>query len=106
MTSNPQKHRNLGEPNDWDKVASRQNRMLRLLQHSTIDPVSYAGLAYCGRDQCGRVGCSEACWFGTARRQAAEMPPSGLSSNNMKARFTSYGSGSRIGAVCPASCTV
>jgi hypothetical protein len=47
--------------------------MLRLLQHSTIDPVSYAGLAYCGRDQCGRVGCSEVCWFGTARRQAAEI---------------------------------
>jgi hypothetical protein len=49
-----------------------QRSMLRLLRGSSIDPISYVGLEYCGPEHCGRVGCSEACWFGSLRRQNKE----------------------------------
>jgi hypothetical protein len=50
-----------------------QKEMLQLLKQSQVDPISYAGLEYCGPDHCGRVVCSEACWFGTLRRRIPEV---------------------------------
>jgi hypothetical protein len=51
-----------------DDVDRLQKEMLKLVAKSSADPVSYAGLAYCGPNYCARVGCSEACWFGKRRR--------------------------------------
>jgi hypothetical protein len=54
-------------------VEAMQDKMLRLLKQSTVDPISYVGLEYCGPDRCGRLNCSEACWFGTLRRRIPEV---------------------------------
>jgi hypothetical protein len=57
-----------------EQVRRRQSRMLRLLQHSSVDPNWYAGLDSCRLDYCGRVNCLEACPFGTLRRRLNEIP--------------------------------
>ena len=49
-----------------------QKEMLQLVAQTSADPISYAGLAYCGPNHCARAGCSEACWFGTRRRRIAD----------------------------------
>lgn len=60
---------------DWEpitKVKSLQNDMLNVLKRTSVDPLSYMGLEYCGPKRCGRVGCSEACWYGSLRRRIAD----------------------------------
>jgi hypothetical protein len=52
------------------QIDAVQTEMLQLLNQSTVDPISYAGLEYCNSEHCGRVNCSEACWFGRLRRQS------------------------------------
>jgi hypothetical protein len=54
------------------EVKSLQNDMLNVLRRTSVDPLSYVGLEYCGPKRCGRVGCSEACWYGTLRRRIAD----------------------------------
>jgi hypothetical protein len=56
------------------RVQRRQARMLRLLQHSSVDPNWYAGLDACRLDYCGRVNCLEACPFGALRRRLRQVP--------------------------------
>jgi hypothetical protein len=51
-----------------------QKDLLACLEKSGQDPISYAGLAYCGPQGCGRVGCSEACVYGNARRRRLAAP--------------------------------
>jgi hypothetical protein len=53
-------------------VQAKQERMLRLMKRSHVDPMAYVGLEYCSPNHCGRVACSEACWFGTLRRRIPE----------------------------------
>jgi hypothetical protein len=57
---------------DLADVERLQKDMLACLQKSNQDPISYAGLVYCGPRGCGRVGCSEACWYGAGRRLRSE----------------------------------
>jgi hypothetical protein len=54
------------------EVENLQRDMLNVLQRSSVDPVLYSGLEYCGPKRCGRVGCSEACWYGALRRRIAD----------------------------------
>lgn len=61
--------------NSFAEADRRQTEMLELLRNSSVDPIAYAGLASCGPTHCGRVGCSEACWFGAARRWAKQVGP-------------------------------
>jgi hypothetical protein len=60
--------------NDLTAVERLQQDMLACLRKSGQDPISYAGLAYCTPKSCGRVGCSEACAYGSARRQRHAVP--------------------------------
>jgi hypothetical protein len=55
------------------RVQAKQQKMLRMLKRSQVDPVSYAGLEYCTAQYCGRAKCSEACWFGTLRRRVLQV---------------------------------
>lgn len=57
-----------------EQVRRRQSRMLRLLQHSSVDPNWYVGLDSCRLDYCGRVNCLEACPFGALRRRLNDVP--------------------------------
>jgi hypothetical protein len=57
-----------------EQVRRRQSRMLRLLQHSSVDPNWYTGLDSCRLDHCGRVNCLEACPFGAFRRRLSDVP--------------------------------
>jgi hypothetical protein len=52
------------------RIDAVQTEMLQLLNQSTVDPISYAGLEYCSPEHCARANCSEACWFGRLRRQS------------------------------------
>jgi hypothetical protein len=63
----------ISELQSLQHVEAKQKKMLRLMKRSQVDPISYAGLEYCGPDHCGRVGCSEACWFGTLRRRVPDV---------------------------------
>jgi hypothetical protein len=56
------------------QVQRRQARMLRLLEHSSVDPNWYAGLDACRLDYCGRVNCLEVCPFGALHRRLTDVP--------------------------------
>jgi hypothetical protein len=58
-------------PEALERARVLQKDMVRLLQQSSVDPISYVGLDHCSADHCGRVGCSEACWFGMLRRRSS-----------------------------------
>jgi hypothetical protein len=74
MTKPSTKERQLADPacESITEVTRLQQDMLTVLQQSSIDPISYAGLTYCSSRRCGRVGCSEACAFGARRRRIEE----------------------------------
>jgi hypothetical protein len=55
------------------EVEGLQKDMLQVLQRSSVDPISYVGLEYCGPKRCRRIGCAEACWYGTRRRLRSEI---------------------------------
>jgi hypothetical protein len=64
----------ISELKSVEHVRTLQKDMLRLLRRSKADPISYAGLEYCGPQHCRRTGCSEACAFGARQRRRAETP--------------------------------
>jgi hypothetical protein len=74
-SSENRRQSNVDNSTEWKpitEVENLQKDMLRVLRQSSVDPVSYVGLEYCGPKRCGRVGCSEACWYGTLRRRIAD----------------------------------
>jgi hypothetical protein len=64
---------NISELQSIRHVEAMQKEMLQLLKQSSVHPISFVGLDYCGPKHCGRVNCSEACWFGTLRRRVPEV---------------------------------
>jgi hypothetical protein len=75
------------------RVERLQQDMLACLRKPGHDPISYAGLAYCGPQGRGRVGCSEACWYGNRRRLRSEFKPSMTCyqrPTNLSARLESF----------------
>jgi hypothetical protein len=58
-SSNTRRKSHLDNNPEWEpitEVESLQKDMLDVPQRSSVAPISYVGLEYCGANRCGRVG--------------------------------------------------